>query len=79
MVGQSGTKLSNGMARSRIDFSYVFIRNVSLSSVSPNQASKMSKLTATTPLRRVRVIIEIVFGKQFGLSYLDVLTFCGFV
>jgi hypothetical protein len=28
MVGGSGTELSNGIARSRIDLSYVLMRNV---------------------------------------------------
>jgi hypothetical protein len=41
MVGESGTELSNEIARSRIDLTYVLMRNILPSSVKPYQASKM--------------------------------------
>jgi hypothetical protein len=50
VFGVIHTKVSNGIARSRIDLTYVFIRNVPPSSGQPYQPSKMSKFTATTPL-----------------------------
>jgi hypothetical protein len=50
VVGVSGTDVSNGIAQSRIDLSYVYFRNVPPSSVYPYEGSEMSKFTATTPL-----------------------------
>jgi hypothetical protein len=50
VVGVSGTKVANGIAELRLDLSFTLLRNSSSSSVWPYQASKMSKITHTTPL-----------------------------
>jgi hypothetical protein len=51
MAGGSGTKLSNGIARSKIDLPKVCFKNVQSSFVEPYKASKIPNITNTTPLR----------------------------
>ena len=63
MVGGFDTKVSNVIARLKIDLAYVFMRNVSSSSVKPYQASKISKITNTILLPRVTFQIKNILRK----------------
>ena len=50
MVGESGTKLSNGIVGSKIDLYNVCFKNVQSAFVKPCEASEIPKITKTTPL-----------------------------
>ena len=73
MVSGSGTKLSNGIVRSKIDLPKVCFKNVESAFVEPYKASEISKITNTQAFNFIN-LLQLIYLKNLQTIFVQIIS-----